>query len=376
MKSRFNSCVIIILAVATLLVLFSSCGNPATSSTISTSTPASTTTSSTSTSSPIKVIGLDPILVSDMIILGTVTDLKYDIVDVVEGEHSGKSIHTIFTVSIEKVIKGDSATKELFIRGEGGMTAEVAEIPNPNYLISDKVLVCLGRENNEFYTLLTDGLIWIYSSKYGMDISPLTLSDSIGLVIKIMQANNLPIALPQSEWPPLPASTTLPYPLPTTSSDIFTGPVLNADIIVLGTITGEKYEEVTVTNNGGTGTFTYVIYTLSIEKVIKGDAGLKEVFIKEEAGVVDGGQWYFNLNERTLICLHEINAGFYAPKYSPANTVPDVLWMKGDTRVSSTSLDDVIGRVIVIMQANKIAITLPHSEWPPLPTGGVKWPAK
>ncbi|MFC1861167.1 hypothetical protein ACFLYL_02660 [Chloroflexota bacterium] len=52
--------------------------------------------------------------------------------------------------------------------------------------------------------------------------------------------------------------------------------------IVFGTITGEKSYTVTVSEEGQTGKTLYTIFTLSVEKIIKGDYNIKEVLFKKK----------------------------------------------------------------------------------------------
>ncbi len=83
----------------------------------------------------------DLVVKSDYIVMGTVADKKVEVVTVGEGKLAGKRAYTIFTLSVEKVIKGDPDTKEVLIRVEGGRTRNFWQPPmGPYFSIPDKVL--------------------------------------------------------------------------------------------------------------------------------------------------------------------------------------------------------------------------------------------
>jgi hypothetical protein len=142
--------------------------------------------------------------------------------------------------------------------------------------------------------------------------------------------------------------------------------VIKADLILLVTATDQKYEVVQGGQGEYAGTFTYTIYTLSIEKIIKGKVATKEIFLKVSGGPYQGGfnfEPHFNLSDRALICLKNGIDNIYLPLGSGK---PDdgVLWIKSLSINSVEKLDDIIGRVIRIMQAYDIPIALPSSEFP------------
>jgi hypothetical protein len=146
----------------------------------------------------------DTVVKSDLIVLGTITDLRYEVITVDQGGKApGKLAYTIFTLTVEKVIKGDPTTKLVQIKVEGGKIGDITQGPTgPYFSISNRVLVCLKREDNNVYTIMPKGGIWIKSSTLFTDAK---LEDVIGRIIQIMKGNKIPIALPQEEWPPLPA---------------------------------------------------------------------------------------------------------------------------------------------------------------------------
>jgi hypothetical protein len=144
------------------------------------------------------------VIKADFIVLGNITDNRTEVVTVVSGNTTGKFAYTFFTLSIEKVIKGDPDIKEVLIKTEGGPIGEVYQVPTGAYFsISDRVFALLHREEDNVYTLLYGGMPWFESTATGVT-SRVNLPDSIGRIIQIMIANNIPVALPASEWPPLP----------------------------------------------------------------------------------------------------------------------------------------------------------------------------
>jgi hypothetical protein len=147
---------------------------------------------------------------SDLIVLGTITDKKYDLVTIESGNSSGFRPYTIFTLSVEKVIKGETDTDEVFIRVPGGPIGEVFQQPTEGYFPeSTRMLVLLFHNDNGFYTIPHHGITW-FESIDPKAKSVISLDDSLGNIIALMKNNNIPISLPPSEWPPLPAEPILP----------------------------------------------------------------------------------------------------------------------------------------------------------------------
>lgn len=136
-----------------------------------------------------------------------------------------------------------------------------------------------------------------------------------------------------------PRNTTNP-PATAAQPDPLTNTVLEADLIVLGTINDKKYDIVKADSGNVTGTFSYTIFTLTVEKMIKGEDST------------------YNL--------------FYAPsKDGPyIERGSGVLWIKGSA-ISAVDLDVVIGRVVKIMVTDNVPVALPTSQWPPLPANQV-----
>jgi hypothetical protein len=170
--------------------------------------------------------------------------------------------------------------------------------------------------------------------------------------------------------------TTIPYPRGCALRDPLTETVIKADLIVLGTITDNRTEVVTIVSGNTTGKFAYTFFTLSVEKVIKGNPDTKEVLIKVEGGPIGGGVYqgptgaYFSISDRVLAMLHLEEGNIYTIPYS------GVVWSESPTigAKSIVGLPESIGRIIQIMGENNIPIALPHSEWPPLPVPPVSPP--
>jgi hypothetical protein len=146
----------------------------------------------------------DTVIKADLIVLGTITDNRTEVVTIVSGNTTGKFAYTFFTLSVEKVIKGNPDTKEVLIKVEGGPIGDVYQGPTGAYFsISDRILAALHLEEDNIYTVPHAGIVWYESPAIGAK-SIVGLPESIGRIIQIMVANNIPVALPHSEWPPLP----------------------------------------------------------------------------------------------------------------------------------------------------------------------------
>jgi hypothetical protein len=156
-----------------------------------------------------------PVEKADLIALGTITNNKYEIADELSADncYSRKSAYTSFTLSVEKVIKGNTDAKEVLIRVEGGPIGGKYLLPTGRYFrISDHVLVGLIEQKDGAYTLFetpqynngkfsrsNDSVFWIH----GITISRASLKETTGRIVKIMLAQNIPVAL--KEPVPMPA---------------------------------------------------------------------------------------------------------------------------------------------------------------------------
>jgi hypothetical protein len=131
-------------------------------------------------------------------------------------------VYTTFTLTIDKLIKGDVGIKEVFIRLPGGIINDEVGYSNAPWMqgvlsLEDKVLVGLKKEDNGYYSGLPWGLPWARKPdgyEYVMTLDTgerLTLQKLLGIMIQTMLANNIPVALPPSEFPPIPMITTFPF---------------------------------------------------------------------------------------------------------------------------------------------------------------------
>jgi len=361
----------------------------------------------------------DIVVKADLIVLGTITDKKYEIVTVglkskesnLAGDNTtqeakageldcnnintnnitpGKFTYTIFTLSIEEMIKGDPTTKQVFIKVIGGLAGSPGpEPPGPYFSITDRILTLLNRLDDNVYTVPYGGIQWIESPSIGAK-SVVKLQDAIGHVIQIMKANNIPISLKITYLPPVPppvpatpspADTTKPGPIPQPTGPI-KAPVLTltpidpiheltqliekSAFIVLGTITDKRYEvRAEIQYDKSTRDYVYTIFTLTVEKVIKGDPDIKEVFIGTPGGLGQNPRgWYFALGNRGLFSLdgggniYKVSYLFWGESTSSA---------KMPWSLPPMTLQETIGLIIRILKDNNIPIALPESEWPPLP---------
>ena len=151
----------------------------------------------------------DVVVKSDLIVVGTITDNRCEVVTVGEGESAGKHVYTIFTLSVEKVIKGDPDTKEVLIRVEGGVIGDTGLWVEDQYyfLVSDGVLLCLDEKGNNIFGLRFGGMLWIEGKATRVDVS---LREVICRVAEIMRKNDIPIALPPEEISDCPEKEVLP----------------------------------------------------------------------------------------------------------------------------------------------------------------------
>jgi hypothetical protein len=143
---------------------------------------------------------------ADCIVSGNITSQRLETVP----QGSGTFTYTYSTLTIDKVIKGDSETKELIIKTHGIAFGET------QLQVAAKYLICLHKIGDDLFapeygpmptsgTFPIDstdaGVLWV-KSKTVSTRNP--LDEVVGRVIQIMRANNIPVALPQDQWPPLP----------------------------------------------------------------------------------------------------------------------------------------------------------------------------
>jgi hypothetical protein len=325
----------------------------------------------------------DDVIKADCIVSGKIVDKSYE----------GINAPTIFTLSVEKMIKGDPSIKEIKIEADAG------HVGSPYFQISELVLVCLKKGNEEIYTVLEsspflpDGRVSIegsyavlWSFPYENPLAFEKRDQMIGRILRIMRLNNIPIALPEKGRPPEPADPeTPPIPLrtketPPVSSPVvfqeghFKEAVIESEYIVTGTISDKKYETITYDNQVK---FVYTIYTLKVDKIIKGDPNNSELYVKTLGGKIDenresilAGEIIFDIPSDVLGLTRKDEFNTYHIEEDDENTYfigHGPLWVDSATRSTSPDLETTIGWLINDLRANNIPITLPDKDWPPLP---------
>jgi hypothetical protein len=122
-----------------------------------------------------------------------------------------------FTFSLDKIIKGKSDQKELTIKVVSGLT-DPPPLPQDEHWwfdLGEKLIVSLKNEHDSIYTLYYDdyqGRFWTDKLERQQPPATIAIGDArftnsqqvLGFILAIMQANHIPIALPPSEWPPVP----------------------------------------------------------------------------------------------------------------------------------------------------------------------------
>ena len=139
------------------------------------------------------------VLAADLIVSGSITDLKYDVQNV----ENGRVVSTIYTLAVDKVFKGDPQTATVSLRLPGGKFPDGTEssvINGYRFGISDRLLIALNVSVNSY----TIGDIFHWESKTIHTDTPLTTM--IARVVRVMQENNLPVSLAPGDN----AAVTLP----------------------------------------------------------------------------------------------------------------------------------------------------------------------
>jgi hypothetical protein len=179
-----------------LIISFSGCSNYSETPVYSSSPVVSTTPVITQSSPTIEVKpnSKDPweemVLRADCIVAGTITNKSYELVTVPQTDGNGKLAYTNYILSVEKVIKGDTDTKEIFIKLQGGPINEnLYEVPVfGGFEVLEKVLVCLSYQGDNRFTLVPDGKLWTNDKKF----VPSKIEDAISHVTRIMNDKNIP----------------------------------------------------------------------------------------------------------------------------------------------------------------------------------------
>jgi hypothetical protein len=121
--------------------------------------------------------------------------------------------------------------------------------------------------------------------------------------------------------------------------------VTSADLIVLGTIVAEEFEDINA------------VYSLVVDKAIKGETDIQTVRFSKF--IFTTGKYRYKISDKVLVCLRKNSDTRY--EYIQDGD----LWIygtKSGSLVSDTSLDQILCRVIRIMKEHKIAISLPPDE--------------
>ncbi len=343
----------------------------------------------------------DPIekntLLADIIIVGTVIDQKVERVDSSQHDYLGSITYTTFTFSVDKMVKGNPDTKEVFIRLPGGtIKDENGATNNPPwqgyFTMSQQALLFLKKGDGNYFTVMVPfGAPW-WKKAGGYEFimtkangERMTLENLLGIIVKTMRINAIPIALPPNERPPepvgsivlpakyrtasnTPAKTTVSV-APSGTPDVYEArliqSVIDADMIIVGTVESKTFEK-------GASEVIVSDIVVRIEKKIKHDNDLKKVFIKvEEDGevgdattgvrmqlieTIDGsGRYYFEPGEEVVLFLKKSGDGFSLNIVSATSITH-----------SEVDVPEFIGRIIKIMVSNNIPVALPEKEWPPL----------
>jgi hypothetical protein len=149
----------------------------------------------------------DIVIKAELIVYGTITDKKYEVETIIVGNDTAKHAYTIYTLKVEKLIKGPPNTRETIIRVPGGIIDDKTyeRYIGPNFIITDKALLCLTYKKDDMY--IGPEVLWAESTaSIGKPIR--SLDQEISMVLKIMIDNNIPIMLPQNERPPIPVMNT------------------------------------------------------------------------------------------------------------------------------------------------------------------------
>jgi hypothetical protein len=154
---------------------------------------------------------------ADFVVLGTITDFRY--------EPSNKMAYTIFTLTVDQMIKGDSDTSRILIKLQGGMMNEhkVVSSTEGYFELSDQAMVCL-KKGEKYYSIMRPfGTLWRSNAdgaRMGIAKSyseMMTSDETIDLVKQIMKDNNIPVAWPDNETRPGSDNSTGPTTTSTSS---------------------------------------------------------------------------------------------------------------------------------------------------------------
>jgi hypothetical protein len=214
---KYKIVILPILFLAVLLISVSGCADyqdttspPATIPSVAVTSPVAKPPPSSNPELTPKDPLEDDVIKADCIVSGKIVDKRYE----------GINTPTIFTLSVDKMIKGDPSIREIKIKADAG------HVGSPYFQISEIILVCLKKGNEDIYTVLEsspflpDGRVSIegsyavlWSFPYENPLAFEKRDQMIGRILRIMRLNNIPIALPEKGRPPEPADPETP-PIP------------------------------------------------------------------------------------------------------------------------------------------------------------------
>jgi WD40 repeat protein len=193
----FLTTVIILLAVLTACVQSGKNSsentplNSASPSLIPTEKPAARYVAPTIT--PVDLITPE-VLAADLIVFGIITDLKYDVQNI----GNGRNVWTVYTLAVDKVLKGDPQTKVVSLRLQGGKFPDGTESQVVNgyrFEISNQLLLALDDAANGYSIR---AIFYQDSPKSHPSISSASV---VARVQRVMQENNLPVSLAPGDVP-------------------------------------------------------------------------------------------------------------------------------------------------------------------------------
>jgi hypothetical protein len=211
-------------------------------------------------------------------------------------------------------------------------------------------------------------------ANYQETTSPSASGPSVAISPSVAASPSVTVTSTVAKPPPSNPALTPKDPLEET--------VLEADCIVKGKIVDQRDEVIQVGEGKSAGTQTYRIFKLAVDKMIKGDPDVKELFIKTSPGIV--GAPIFQISEIILVCLSKEHDDIFVV-FGYNSPLPDgrmsiegdwaVLWDTMDENQRSlVDPDHIIGRIISIMKLNNIPIALSEKERPPEPAGPITRP--
>jgi hypothetical protein len=107
---------------------------------------------------------------------------------------------TVYTLTIEKVIKGNFFSNQILFKSQQGQ--DNISLENSYYSLSAQILGGFKNQEDGYYSLVPNGEFWYKSESIS---SAKSLNQLLGCILSIMLEQNLPITLNESEWPPIPA---------------------------------------------------------------------------------------------------------------------------------------------------------------------------